>query len=165
MIRIIGIDPGFAGAVAVVDGLRLEAVHDMPTVPVRWGQKTRNEVDCHGLYKLLAEASGMVDGTVVVLEDVTSSPQMGATSAFRFGQGYGAVQGVIAACGYRLELARPARWKKAMGLSRDKAASRAQAMRLWPDQADWFSRVKDEGRAEAALMAEWYRQTGSALPR
>lgn len=160
MTRIIGIDPGFSGAIAVLEGLKLVSVSDMPTVPVRWGQKTRNEVDCHGLYAVLSEASDLAHGVVVVLEDVTSSPQMGATSAFRFGQGYGAVQGVIAACGYRMELVRPAKWKKAMGLSRDKAASRVQALRLWPDQADLFSRVKDEGRAEAALMAEWYRQNG-----
>lgn len=158
MTTIIGIDPGLSGAIAVVDGTTLRCVHDMPVVPVRWLNKTRNEVSGAQLYRLLAEVASMVDGTTVVLEDVSSSPQMGATSAFRFGQGYGVVQGVVAACGYRLEQVRPAVWKRDMGLNRNKAASRGLACRLWPDQSDLFARAKDDGRAEAALLAEWYRQ-------
>lgn len=155
MMAIIGIDPGLTGAIAVLRGQELQEVFDIPVVPVRWGVKSRMEISPASLFAALA---GIHDVQAVVLEEVSASPQMGATSAFRFGQGYGCVQGVVAACGYRLEMVRPAMWKKAMSLSRDKGVSRSLAMRLWPDQSELFARVKDDGRAEAALMAEWYRQ-------
>jgi crossover junction endodeoxyribonuclease RuvC len=34
-----------------------------------------------------------------------------------------------------------------------KDAARAEAIRRWPGQAQLFARVKDDGRAEAALIA------------
>jgi crossover junction endodeoxyribonuclease RuvC len=33
-----------------------------------------------------------------------------------------------------------------------KDAARSEAIRRWPDKAAWFARVKDHGRAEAALI-------------
>jgi hypothetical protein len=54
----------------------------------------------------------------------------------------------------------PAKWKKALGLSADKGASRRRAIELWPERAQWFARVKDDGRAEAALIAYWWLQHG-----
>jgi hypothetical protein len=33
------------------------------------------------------------------------------------------------------------------------------AANLWPDKADLFKRAKDDGRAEAALIAHWGRST------
>jgi hypothetical protein len=53
----------------------------------------------------------------------------------------------------------PQRWKKLMGVTADKNTSRQLAINLWPDQAHLFARVKDVDRAEAALIAEWYRRT------
>jgi hypothetical protein len=45
-------------------------------------------------------------------------------------------------------------WKKANGLvKKPKSASRGLAMELWPDAAPLFKRVKDDGRAEACLIA------------
>ncbi len=152
---IIGIDPGLTGAICFLDSTgAIVELQDMPVMPVRYKNKTRNEINGSVLYGLLAEAAS---GSTVVLEHVTSSPQMGATSAFRFGEGYGVVQGVIAATGYRLVLVRPAKWKREMGLGKDKSAARSVATRLWPSAAEMFKRKKDDGRAEAALLAEWYR--------
>ena len=43
-----------------------------------------------------------------------------------------------------------------MGLrGKPKAASRGMATELFPDFADQFRRVKDDGRAEAALIARY----------
>ena len=48
----------------------------------------------------------------------------------------------------------PAAWKRAVGLSlASKDASRSEAIRRWPAHAACFARVKDDGRAEAALIA------------
>ena len=49
----------------------------------------------------------------------------------------------------------PAKWKAALGLSPDKAASRAKASQLFPGCADQWARVRDDGRAEAVLIA-WH---------
>jgi crossover junction endodeoxyribonuclease RuvC len=51
-----------------------------------------------------------------------------------------------------------------MGKDGAKDAARSNAIRRWPAKADLFARVKDDGRAEAALiglaglMREWRNQ-------
>jgi crossover junction endodeoxyribonuclease RuvC len=47
----------------------------------------------------------------------------------------------------------PAKWKKYFGLSKNKGSSRGLAIQRFPQVSDKFSRVKDDGRAEAALIA------------
>ena len=43
-----------------------------------------------------------------------------------------------------------------MGRSAGKDASRMRAMELFPSKAELFKRAKDDGRADAALIAYWY---------
>jgi hypothetical protein len=43
-----------------------------------------------------------------------------------------------------------------MGLTADKKDSLVMARELWPDSP--LERVKDNGRAEALLLAEWLRK-------
>jgi hypothetical protein len=50
----------------------------------------------------------------------------------------------------------PATWTKAVGRVAGKDASRMRAMELFPSKADLFKRAKDDGRADAALIAYWY---------
>jgi hypothetical protein len=47
-----------------------------------------------------------------------------------------------------------------MGVSRDKGAHRAAAQNLFPQQASAFARVKDDGRADAALLVAWWLARG-----
>jgi hypothetical protein len=66
----------------------------------------------------------------------------------------GIVEGVLAACGVPAVHIAPAAWKRAVGLSlASKDAARSEALRRWPGHAALFARVKDDGRAEAALIA------------
>ncbi|MDO8605136.1 MAG: hypothetical protein Q7R40_01240, partial [Phaeospirillum sp.] len=54
----------------------------------------------------------------------------------------------------------PGVWKRTLGLLKaDKAASRARAVELYPEVAGRLTRVKDHGRAEALLLAEWLRRS------
>jgi crossover junction endodeoxyribonuclease RuvC len=77
----------------------------------------------------------------------------GAVGAFAFGRARGVVDGILAACGAAASHITPAVWKRAVGLSLiSKGTSRAEAIRRWPDLAALFVRVKDDGRAEAALI-------------
>lgn len=45
------------------------------------------------------------------------------------------------------------------GDGKDKDAARALAIELWPAQAQLFARKKDQGRADAALIALHHART------
>jgi hypothetical protein len=85
----IGIDPGVAGAIAVVNAANEVLVWDMPTIEVR-GKKRIS-----------------------------------------------------------------ARHLRDLGVGSDKGAHRLAAQRLWPLD-NLFDRVKDDGRADSALLAHWW---------
>jgi crossover junction endodeoxyribonuclease RuvC len=146
---IIGIDPGVVGAIAIVDGDDIVEIHDMPTIEIRG----KRRVDA----SLLAELAGKWRGHAV-LEHVQGVQGAGASSSFAFGRGFGIVEGVIAGVGLPLTLVRPQVWTKALNVSRDKGSHRAAAARLWPRHAGLFARVRDDGRADAALLAHWWNR-------
>lgn len=148
----LGIDPGAAGAIASLDGDgRLVTVADMPTVPVKVGKTERRRVSASLLRDLLAADADAV--TMVVVERVGGMTGQSASASFTFGYGAGMVEGVIAALRLPLVMVTPQAWKRSAGIASDKGAAREAAMRLWPGQAGLFARVKDDGRAEAALIA------------
>ena len=77
--------------------------------------------------------------------------------AFAFGRVRGVIEGACGALGVSVAFITPPCWKRAVGIppGREgaKDAARGKAIRRWPDQAALFARVKDDGRAEAALIA------------
>jgi len=139
----IGIDPGASGAIAMLDmdGM-LTSVVDMPYAD--------GAVLAPNLASLLLAGNGP---RVAWVERAQPMPRQGIASTFRYGCGYGVVLGCLGALSIPLHTVPPSRWKAAAGLSRDKAASRRRAVELWPHMAHHFARVKDDGRAEAALIA------------
>lgn len=153
---IVGIDPGYSGAIALLNGSVLQ-VHDMPTAPA---VKGRVEMDLYRLGQLLSpDVDGICPETcVAVLEKVATMPGQGISSAFRFGEGYGAIQMALVGHGWERNYVTPATWKKHFKLSRDKGVSRALASQRFPQYAHLFDRVKDDGRAEAALLALYGRE-------
>ncbi len=79
-------------------------------------------------------------------------------SAYNFGRAAGAAEAAAKIAGARFEFVMPHVWKKAMGLiGTAKDQSRAKATNRWPAFAKSFSRKMDDGRAEAALLAEYGR--------
>ena len=153
----IGIDPGNKGAVAIVGAKGdLIEVWDMPTLEVKVGKSTKTRISPELLAKELSNWGGNYhDQIFCYMEAVASSPQMGVSSAFAFGEGFGIVKGVLAALEIPVTLVPPAKWKRDMGLNQSKDGSRAKAISKWPAHAGEFKRVKDDGRAEAALIAAW----------
>ena len=78
----------------------------------------------------------------------------GQRGAWTFAEGYGATLGALGALRIPTHTIPPGTWKKAAGLTgKDKTASRQRACELWPADAHRFARVKDDGRAESALIA------------
>jgi crossover junction endodeoxyribonuclease RuvC len=147
---IIGVDIGVAGALALVTSCgELLEIADMPIL--RDGPKNRATVNG----PLLAEIVYRWHPVEAFVEHVSARPGEGAVGAFSFGRSpCGIIEGVMAACGVPARFIAPASWKRAVGLTMaSKDASRSEAIRRWPGHASLFARVKDDGRAEAALIA------------
>jgi len=145
----IGIDPGFSGAIAFyAPKENIVSIYDMP---VYQNAKGKTEINLYELHEILAPETD--DPHMAIIEQVAAMRGQGVTSMFRFGQSYGATQMAVAAHKIPMQFVTPAKWKSYLGLSRDKGVSRSLASQRFPKQADLFKRVKDDGRAEAALLA------------
>lgn len=123
------------------------AIHDMPTFEI----KGKRKINLSALVSTLDSYLGQIKFAVV--EEVGAMPGQGVTSMFNFGFSTGLITGVIASQYIPIHTVRPAIWKTLMGLGRDKDESRRRASQLFPQDAPLFSRKKDDGRAEAALLA------------
>lgn len=150
---IVGIDPGLSGALAFLDVEEATVrIIDMPTFEFSTSTKNKTEVDPYTISMELADYS--VEH--IYLEEVFSSPQMGVTSSFNFGEGKGMIRGVVAAMGLPLTQVKPQKWKKDMRVPADKKAAVMRASQLIPGAAPVFKGPRGaalDGRAEAALIA------------
>ena len=152
---LIGIDPGAAGAVAILEPSgKLVQVFDTPAVEVNVGGRAKRRV-CAEM--LAAELRLYAPGAQAVVEQVGAMPGQGVSSMFAFGQAFGLALGVLAGLGVATVTVTPAAWKRDLRLSAGKDAARLRAAQLWPTQAAEFKRVRDDGKAEAALLAHWLR--------
>lgn len=105
MNTLICIDPGQSGGLAVkYDG---QPVQTFPMPP------TEGDLLC-----LLRQLSADPASTLAVVEEVSGfvGKAQPGSSAFKFGRGFGFALGCIQALGVRLELVRPAKWQKPLGL-------------------------------------------------
>jgi crossover junction endodeoxyribonuclease RuvC len=151
---IIGIDPGAGGAVAILErNGTLVQVFEMPAVEVVVGGKAKRRVSPEMLAAELRMYN--VPGTVAIIEQVGAMPGQGVSSMFAFGEAFGLAKGVLAGMSIPFQSVTPGKWKKALNLNAGKDGARAKAAALWPDMAGEFRRVKDDGKAEAALIGHW----------
>lgn len=157
----IAIDPGINGAIAALheDG-RCE-VCSVPSLSV----DGKRQFDAESMASLIR---GYGAGARICLEAVHAMPGNGAVSMFFFGRGFGIWEGVLGALKRKYELIPPQTWKKAYPelapvkgdkrpRSQIKAAAKKNALilarKLFPSLEDALRREKDDGRAEALLMA------------
>lgn len=88
------------------------------------------------------------------IERVGARPTDGGTSALRFGQSAGKLQAIPRVLGIPASRVIPAVWKRAYGLlKQDKDAARQLALRRFPSAAPLLKRKKDDGRADALVIA------------
>jgi crossover junction endodeoxyribonuclease RuvC len=148
--RVLGVDPGAGGALALYDtDLLALTVCDMPVVSTRVGKADRRQIGEFWLADILRT----YEPDCAWIERVHSLPKQGGTSCFSFGLAYGLIRGVLAGLGVRTSLVTPQEWKRSFRLSSDKNEARLIAARMFPANAASFMRVRDDGRAEAALLA------------
>ena len=160
MTVVLGVDPGLNGAIAFLDDAGALEVFDMPVHRLKRGGKAKREIDRYELARIV-DAQGLI--THAFVELVGAMPGQGVTSMFQFGRSLGIVEGVLSAGFVPIDYVTPRKWRAAMGVRAGKDGSRARASALMPRHASSWTRVKDDGRAEAVLIALWgARELGGA---
>jgi crossover junction endodeoxyribonuclease RuvC len=151
-----GIDPGKTGALAILYPDNTAEFFDVPRDNLRgkdvpawaaWSQEW-----------ICALSLAGVDH--VVIEDVAARPGQGVSSMFKFGRTLGFAHAIVLSIQPRpsIRFTTPAQWKGKLGLlNSSKGASREKAVNLFPSVQGKLLRVKDDGRAEALLLAHYGR--------
>jgi len=149
---ILAIDPGKSGGMASWSDAYVVKALPMPDTP-------REIIDAINDYFQVA-----CRNSIVIMEKVSGYAGGGGqpgSAMFRFGEGYGFIQGVVMTLGMRLELVTPQKWQKALGLShREKTQSKcewknklkAEAERLYPGVKVTLA------TADALLLLEYARR-------
>ncbi len=156
--KIIGIDPGLSGAIAILEKNKVKDIFSIPVMPE--GKKNKRQLNSAQLVKLLKNNINPDEETVIVVEQVNAMPGQGVTSMFNFGQTFGAIKGIAAALELPIFFVRPSKWKKHFDLiNSSKDASRTKAIEMYPALSDKLSKKKDVNKSDAILIARFYNET------
>jgi len=161
MNKILGVDPGLNGALA----LRFEErmleypieVFDIPTHTITVNGKKKRQIDLFAFARWIDANRNTIK--YAIIENPHSMPKQGVTSAFNFGFTCGVAQAMIASALIPIHLVRPATWKKQLGLSKDKDACRLRASQIFPKYSALWCLAKHDGRAEATLLTLYKPET------
>lgn len=150
-----GIDPGKTGALVILFPDGSAAAHRVPLMKLR-GKERPAWTEWLITWRAALDFSGV---DLIVIEEVAARPGQGVASMFGFGRSLGFAHAIAVAAGCTVLPVTPAVWKGKLGLLKsDKNASRETARRLVPSITPEITRVKDDGVAEAALLAYYGRQ-------
>lgn len=150
-----GMDPGKTGAMVLLFSDGSTTVHRVPLMKLR-GKEQPAWTDWQAQW---AMALDLACPDLIVIESVAARPDQGTVSMFNFGQSLGFIRAIASGAKCRVEHVTPSVWKGKLGLLKsDKNASREIARRLMPTITPAVTRVKDDGVAEAALLAYYGRK-------
>ena len=139
--RIIGIDPGLSGGIAILDDLKIFDVYDMPVMSE--GKKNKNQLNSAQLVNIIKKNIIPSGDTFLIVEQVSAMPGQGVTSMFNFGQTFGSIKGICAALNLPIFFVRPAKWKKHFDLiNSSKDASRTKVIEMYPSISPRLSKKK-----------------------
>ena len=154
--RIIGIDPGLSGAIAILDDLKIFDIYDMPIMSE--GKKNKNQLNSAQLVNIIKKNIISNGDTFLIVEQVSAMPGQGVTSMFNFGQTFGSIKGICAALNLPIFFVRPAKWKKHFDLiNSSKDASRTKVIEMYPSISPRLTKKKDVNKADAILIARYFR--------
>lgn len=90
----------------------------------------------------------------VIIERAQASKQMGSSSAFEYGRGFGRVEAVLSLLSARptIYYCAPSWWKAKLSVPTDKEKAVKKAIDIIPGLAKFVKLKSDDGVAEAALM-------------
>ena len=156
--KIIGIDPGLSGAIAVLKNNKVLKVFDMPVMSE--GKKNKRQLNSALLVNLLKQNIASDEDVAIVVEQVNAMPGQGVTSMFNFGQTFGAIKGICAALEFPIFFVRPSKWKKHFELiNSSKDASRTKVIEMYPKLSNQLAKKKDVNKSDAILIARFYSET------
>ena len=156
--KILGIDPGLSGAIAILEKKKVLNLFDMPVMAE--GKKNKKQLNSAQLVNIIKENSVGGEEIVVVVEQVNAMPGQGVTSMFNFGQTFGAIKGVCAALKLPIFFVRPSKWKKHFELiNSSKDSSRTKVIEMYPSLSNQLSKKKDVNKSDAILIARFYCET------
>lgn len=171
---VVSIDPGLTGACAVLDHNGVRGVFDLPTMAdPAVGPKAmiQRKVDGRALVRELRKQCPAGQPVAAVIEAVRllAGKQAGGKDNTLQSQGalfgaYRTCETVLECLGWAPEYAAPQTWKKYFGLidadltpTQRKGKSLQCARRLYPFCPE-IGLAKHHGRAEAILLAHWFRE-------
>ena len=158
--KIIGIDPGLSGAIAILEDNKVLSIFDMPVMAE--GKKNKRQLNSAQLVNIIRENTASRDEVAVIVEQVNAMPGQGVTSMFNFGQTFGAIKGVCAALNLPIFFVRPSKWKKYFELiNASKDSSRTKVIEMYPLLSNQLSKKKDVNKSDAILIARFYSETRS----
>jgi crossover junction endodeoxyribonuclease RuvC len=149
--RVLGIDPGIHGALALVDIVdgaapKLIDVLDVPAI----GTGAKERVNTMLVRDWLAQHKP----DHALIERAGSMPKQGIASTFKYARAVSSLEAVVACLDIPYSIIEPPVWKKLHHLrGGDKESSRLRALQLFPAAHALFARKKDHQRAEAVLLA------------
>ncbi|MDA8253726.1 MAG: hypothetical protein M0Z28_31745 [Rhodospirillales bacterium] len=168
---VIGVDTGALGALAfLTESGELLSVADMPVDLVEVAGKERKRISAPRLADLLRP---FADGAHLFCELPTGRPLFGrnkqtgqvesrtpgAAGMLALGESVGMVRMAAAAFNIAFTGMQPGIWKKALRCPAGKDDARRMAMETFPAHRTLFARVRDDGRAEAALISVYGLRT------
>ena len=155
--KIIGIDPGLSGAIAVLENNKVLNMFEMPVMSE--GKKNKRQLNSALLVSLIRENISKSEEVAIVVERVNAMPGQGVTSMFNFGQSFGVLKGIFSAMQIPMDFISPVKWKKFYNLiNTQKDSSRTKAIEFFPYISSKLSRKKDANKADAILIASFYYQ-------
>ena len=156
--KIIGIDPGLSGAIAVLEDIKVLSLFEMPVMAE--GKKNKRQLNSAQLVNIIKENTNEDEEVAVIVEQVNAMPGQGVTSMFNFGQTFGAIKGVCAALGLPIFFVRPSKWKKYFELiNSSKDASRTKVIEMYPSFSKQLAKKKDVNKSDAILIARFFAET------
>ena len=156
--RIIGIDPGLSGAIAILENNKVVGIYDMPVMAE--GKKNKRQLNSAQLVNIIKDNTNTKEEIAVVVEQVNAMPGQGVTSMFNFGQTFGAIKGVCAALNLSIFFVRPSKWKKYFELlNSSKDSSRTKVIEMYPSLSSQLSKKKDVNKSDAILIARFFSET------
>ena len=156
--KILGIDPGLSGAIAILENKKVISLFDMPVMAE--GKKNKKQLNSAQLVNIIKENTINHEEIAVVVEQVNAMPGQGVTSMFNFGQTFGAIKGVCAALSLPIFFVRPSKWKKYFELiNSSKDSSRTKVIEMYPALSSQLTKKKDVNKSDAILIARYYYDT------
>ena len=156
--KVVGIDPGLKGAIAILQDKKVLSITDMPVMAD--GKKNKRQLNNAQLAEILRKNTSEGDEISIVVEQVNAMPGQGVTSMFNFGQTFGAIKGVCAALQLPIFFVRPSKWKKYFELiNSSKDSSRTKAIEMYPYLSDQLAKKKDVNKSDAILIARFFIET------